>query len=118
MDKQLYDALVGLSPWLATVVAFLAPWVRDKVWPAYVEERRAQRDAAHAREDRVSQALTNNTQALTALQGTLQGVNTQLAQQAETLVRLEADVAGLYGSLNRPRPSRTPGGKNGAEGHL
>jgi hypothetical protein len=84
----------------------LWPWVRDKFWPQWAAERRADQVGRREADDRLFKAFEGNTQAMAGLQTTLNVVNEQIRLQTSVMQELNEDVAGLYGFLQQPRPSR------------
>lgn len=106
------------GPWFAMALMFFHryvwPLVEAWLMPETAAKRAAARDAAAAalraaereREDRLFLALDNNTKAMTGLQGTLGHITDQLGDMTDSIRCLNEDVSGLYGHLQRPRPSR------------
>jgi hypothetical protein len=88
------------GPWVGLLVV-LVFFFRDKLFPALVEDHKARLADEREREDRLFKIIETNTEALTALKGTI------AAHQAEAMARLNEDVAGLYGHIRTDRPSRT-----------
>lgn len=105
------------GPWVGLLVV-LVFFFRDKLFPALVEDHKARLADEREREDRLFKIIETNTEALTALKGTiaateqrttlsLERITDQVGHQAEAIARLNEDVAGLYGHIRTDRPSRT-----------
>lgn len=97
------------------------PFFVKQVWPqwskrarAEAEARRkaeeAEEDERRRREDRLFHVLEANTRALASLETTLEAMSAQftaqLARQSEIIHAQGLDIAGLYGHLQKPRPSQ------------
>lgn len=118
MDTALFDALKTYGPWVAVVVAWGLPFLRDRLWPDWVAERKADRDYRRKREDIIIEMAQNMTGAVVSLQKTLEGMAAQMAEQAEVLHGLTEDMAVVRARLNMERPprARQRGNDNGIQG--
>ena len=101
------DAFVQHYGMTLTAVGYFAwrelwPFLRDKLWPAAAAAATQQQQ----REDRLIAAIEQNARASAALETTLESINGQLSRQAEVTQLLSEDMAGLYGHIGMPRPSR------------
>ncbi len=98
------------GPYGAFILYFLLqklwPFIEKRVWPDMVAARRQTQAADAQLLDRIFKAFENNTTAMTGLQVTLGTVNEQQRELVSAVRELNEDVAGLYGSIQKPRPSR------------
>ena len=111
-DFAIYGTWAGLAIWFCI----------EKLWPLLAAwlnpERTAKRQAAQRKADeekaeqearwqqQLFRAFENNTGALVGLQHTLSHMSAQLISMSTGLHELNEDVAGIYGHIQQPRPSR------------
>jgi hypothetical protein len=126
-----FAEIVALSPWLVALWMLLIfaervllPFFLKHVWPQWSKRAKAERDRAakaeqererearleeedrRRREDRLYEVVEANTRVMSNLQTTLERMGSQLGQQSDVIHALALDVAGIYGHLQVPRPSR------------
>jgi hypothetical protein len=107
MAPEAFNALLQYGPLVAVLMTFFLPFLRDKLWPDWVAERKAERDYRRKREDVIITMARDMTSAVVSLQKTLEGVATQLGEQAEVLHGLTEDMAVVRAKLNMERPVRS-----------
>lgn len=106
-----YAVYSALGLWL---LRELWPFVKDRLYPDLAAERKAILSRNREREDRVFEAFQANTTAIVELKTTMSTINDQQREMVVAVRELNEDVAGLYGHLQKPRPSRRKEPSNAA----
>ena len=90
------------GPWVGLLLVLLF-FLRDKLFPAVIEDRKTRLADEREREDRLYSLIEKNTKAFTEMRGAVEELRDTLTEMRTDLRDVRTDVTFLYARLNVER---------------